>query len=311
MRHLFSVLRVAPALLCSALFAAAPPPAPEVAILPSGHVPDMEARCTDGSVLKVKLLHGGLTMKTRFGMARIPMEKIQSIDLATRIHPAISARVEKAIERLGHDNHDVRTGAEAELAKYKLLAYPALLKREDSPDLEIRMRVRRLLGAIREYASEDDLQVRYTDTVRTKDSTFSGTLQDKVLVVFSRPIGEARLKITDLRVVRRPGVEDATLVKAADAPATMTALQGQLGKSFRFKVTGTTIGTVYGTDVYTTDSSFAAAAVHAGVVQAGKTAVVTVRVLPPRGNFISSARNGVRTNPWTGNWGAFEFVKKR
>jgi len=271
----------------------------------------MEARCTDGSVLKVKLLHGSVTLVTRFGKTKIPLEKIKSIECANRIPHALSARVEKAIERLGHEDHDVRSGAEEELAKYKLMAYPALLKRETSPDLEVRMRVGRLLKAIREKASEEELTVRYTDVVHTVDSMFSGTLQEKALHVYCRPVGEAKIPLDELRVVRRPGVGDTVVIKAADAPSSMTALQGQLGKTFHFKVTGTTGGTVYGTDVYTTDSSFAAAAVHAGVVQSGKTAVVTVKVLPPRGNFAASFRNGVNSNPWTGNWGAFEFVKKR
>jgi len=189
--------------LVSALVGAGPPPGADVARLP-----DMEARCTDGSVLKVKLLHGSVTLVTRFGKTKIPLEKIKSIECANRIPHALSARVEKAIERLGHEDHDVRSGAEEELAKYKLMAYPALLKRETSPDLEVRMRVGRLLKAIREKASEEELTVRYTDVVHTVDSMFSGTLQEKALHVYCRPVGEAKIPLDELRVVRRPGVGD-------------------------------------------------------------------------------------------------------
>src|SRR5438067_11372359 len=63
----------------------------------------------------------------------------------------------------------------------------------------------------------------------------------------------------------------AAVGAAAQAdPGTLTAFQGELGKSYNFEVTGAANGTVWGTDLYTDDSSMATAAVHAGVLQAGQ-----------------------------------------
>ena len=57
-------------------------------------------------------------------------------------------------------------------------------------------------------------------------------------------------------------------------------------------------GTVWGTDIYTTDSPLALAAVHAGVVQIGQTAVVKVTIVPSPNNFVGSTRNGITTEPF-------------
>jgi len=80
---------------------------------------------------------------------------------------------------------------------------------------------------------------------------------------------------------------------AGDAPPNMVALCDQVGATFYFRVVGDTIGTVWGTDVYTGDSSLSTAAVHAGLVQPGGTAVVKVTVVQPLGQYQGSVRNGV------------------
>lgn len=91
-------------------------------------------------------------------------------------------------------------------------------------------------------------------------------------------------------------------------PGNMTVYRGQNGQQFRFQVTGTTSGSIWGTDVYTDDSSVARAAVHAGVLRAGETGVVTVIVQPGLDQYAGSARNGV-TSASYGRWsGSYRFV---
>src|SRR5262245_57382984 len=86
-----------------ALVSAAPPPSrPDV--LPGAsvvRVADIEARCADGTVLKLQVLHDNLTLKTDYGKFRIPVARIKRIECATRIPADIKAKVEKAIEKLG------------------------------------------------------------------------------------------------------------------------------------------------------------------------------------------------------------------
>ena len=83
---------------------------------------------------------------------------------------------------------------------------------------------------------------------------------------------------------------------ASEAPQRIMDLCETPGNTFYFRVTGGLEGMVWGTDVYTGDSALAPAAVHAGAVQAGETAVVKVTVMPPAPQYQGSIRHGVTTH---------------
>lgn len=85
---------------------------------------------------------------------------------------------------------------------------------------------------------------------------------------------------------------------ASDAPARIQDLCDTPGTTFYFRVTGVSDGSAWGTDVYTGDSSLALAAVHAGAVKPGETAVVRVTVMPPLNHYQGSARNGVTSHDY-------------
>lgn len=86
---------------------------------------------------------------------------------------------------------------------------------------------------------------------------------------------------------------------AADAPASgMSGLCGAAGATYYFRVTGAAEGQIWGTDVYTRDSSLGAAAVHAGLLKPGETGVMRVVIVPARENYPGSTRNGVTTSDY-------------
>ena len=67
---------------------------------------------------------------------------------------------------------------------------------------------------------------------------------------------------------------------------------------------------MWGTDIYTDDSALACAAVHAGVVLAGETKVVTVRIVAGQSSYQGLVRNGVTSSSY-GTWpGSYSFVGK-
>ena len=69
-----------------------------------------------------------------------------------------------------------------------------------------------------------------------------------------------------------------------------------------FNVTGSIVGAVRGTGIYTDDSSLAASAVHAGVLQADETGTIIVTVLPGQQAYVGSSRYGVfssDSSAWT------------
>jgi hypothetical protein len=85
---------------------------------------------------------------------------------------------------------------------------------------------------------------------------------------------------------------------AADAPANMVGLCKQLGKTYYLRVHGEEHGTVWGTDIYTGDSDLGTAAVHAGAVQIGETAVVKVTVVEPQSQYHGSTRNDITSHSY-------------
>ena len=82
-----------------------------------------------------------------------------------------------------------------------------------------------------------------------------------------------------------------------------------IGKVFHFEVVGNPQGAVWGTEVYTSDSFLAAAAVHAGVLQNGQKGIVKVRVLPGQNSYKGTTANGVTSRGW-GKWTVSFTVEK-
>lgn len=94
---------------------------------------------------------------------------------------------------------------------------------------------------------------------------------------------------------------------AQEAPATMIDHAGTPGRSWYFRVTGETDGRVWGTDVYTGDSSVACAAVHAGLAKPGETVVLRAVAVAPPDRFDGSLRHGVTSHDFTRYDSAFRF----
>lgn len=107
----------------------------------------------------------------------------------------------------------------------------------------------------------------------------------------------------------KPTAGNTTPAPEAQAdPGNLVGFRDQTGATLAFTVTGTTEGVVWGTDLYTDDSTLAAAAVHAGVLQAGQTGVVTVTITGEQAGFTGSERNGIASRNY-GSWGgSYTFV---
>ncbi len=94
---------------------------------------------------------------------------------------------------------------------------------------------------------------------------------------------------------------------AADAPATMIDLCDPVGATFYFRVCGASEGSLWGTDVYTADSSLAAAAVHVGLLKPGETSIVKVTVVAPLAQYAGSLRHGVTSHDFGRYGGAYRL----
>ena len=73
-------------------------------------------------------------------------------------------------------------------------------------------------------------------------------------------------------------------------------------------MTGVGSGSLWGTDVYTDDSTLGLAAVHAGVVSVGQTKNVVVTVLAGQSSYSGTSRNGVTSSGYGAWQGSFRIA---
>lgn len=274
---------------------------------PAGAV---EVHFTDGSVLKLLLRDARVEVTTPYGKLLIPVADVQQVEFATRLPEDVARRIDAAVADLGSSDYPRRQAAETDLLKQREKAYPALLKAEKSKDREVLQRVKRLLEKVRAEVPEEGLVVRDFDVIHTPHSKIAGHIATPSLKAQTAQFGEVQLKLSDMRDLRSlalPAEGDAVAAAIPD-PGNMLALQNQIGKVFHIRTVGGA-GPLWGTDVYTTDSAVAAAAVHAGVLGVGQAGVVKVKVIAPPPVFTGSSRNGVTSGAFGAFPGAFQVLK--
>src|SRR5262245_57779639 len=284
----------------------------------------VEVRFTDNSTMKLTLRDERIEVVTRYGKLVVPVAEIQRIDFGTRLSEEDGHKIEAAIGNLGSPQYKVREAAQADLIAFREKSYPALLRATKHKDPEVIRRAEELLNNLRQTVPEDLLEIREFDVVWTDEMRLTGRISGETFKVHTSQFGEQPLKLADIRGLR------SLAQVAADTeldpknfipdPGNLSQYQQQIGKVLYVRVTGGARqhvagvfapgmpggapggmvigmggGTVWGTDVYTTDSPLALAAVHAGIVQMNQTAVVKVTIIPSPNNFIGSTRNGITT----------------
>ena len=273
---------------------------------PAGAV---EVHFTDGSVLRLLLRDPRVEVTTPYGKLLIPVADLQKVEFATRVPEEVARRIEAAVTDLGSSDYPRRQAAETELMKLREKAYPALLRAARSKDREVVQRARRLLDKVREEAPAESLVVREHDVIYTPHSKIAGRIACPTLKAQTTQFGEVQVRLADVRDLRSLALEpEGEAVATIPDPGNMLALQNQIGKVFHIRTVGGA-GPLWGTDVYTTDSSVAAAAVHAGVLRVGQAGVVKVKVIAPPPVFTGSARNGITSGAFGAFPGAFQVLK--
>ena len=164
------------------------------------------------------------------------------------------------------DHPDLPADAKEMLAGFKT-DVDAIKKKADE---EIKTRRQRVIDELQKA------QDRYTREAKLDEAV---AIRDTI----------RRLKSADLVVLPNPG--------------NLYQFREFEGQPLHFQVTGRIGGSIWGTDVYTGDTDLATAAVHAGALRVGETAVLEVRIVPSPPQHLGSARNGVTTS----NWGTYGF----
>jgi len=114
----------------------------------------------------------------------------------------------------------------------------------------------------------------------------------------------------NLSVSNTPAIPNGFTLSRIGNPGNMTAYRtGFQTTIFIINVVGSLSGgTVWGTNIYTDDSTISMAAVHAGVLTNGQSGDVYIQMMGPRGNYVGTSRNGVQTHNY-GSWpGSYQFL---
>ncbi len=177
-------------------------------------------------------------------------ELISLDDLPDEARGAVDA-AERAVaevrDRADREAAQIRAAAERECDAIRARAEAELAAVQQEATRELAPLVRGLLDQLRE------LQGRYTRE----------GLLDEALAI--------RARVRQLR---------GDLLGVRPDPGNLTEFTpGDAGRTFLIEVVGRTDGSVWGTDVYTSDSRLATAAVHAGVVRHRERGLVRVTVL--------------------------------
>ena len=285
--------------------------------LASSGPPVFEIRTTDESSIRVSILDSTLELSTSFGPLVVPVKDVRKLEIGIRLSEDDSKQILAAVAKLIDPDRKTRLlGREAALA-IPAKSLPAIRRiKMNIVDPEILSSIAdvetRLVSALKEKGEKEIVD---RDTIRTDGSTFIGTIVSKQLKVQTGPFGEQTLKLTDVQSARSlitevEGEDEGELI--ALPPNGMIMFQGQFGKVYRIRVTGTANNNIWGTGTYTLDSYLPMAAVHAGAIKNGETATVKVKIVTSPNQFTGSSQNGVGSAAY-GQYpaGAFEFLTKK
>jgi hypothetical protein len=175
----------------------------------------------------------------------------------------------------------------------------ALLASAEQEEIQLRASAEGRIDEIRARADRAvaEIQGKVEEEVRTRQERLFRELkplQDK----YAREgkLDEALAIRERLRSLR------GSLLSAQADPGNLAGVNHTLGSSLLFDVTGTTDGMVWGTDVYTGDSTIGAVAVHAGVLNPGERGLVRITFVETLNvAFVASERHGVYSQSY-GSW---------
>ena len=273
----------------------------------------MEVKLIDDSVIKLTLLEGQVEFLTPHGKLTIPIAEIRKVDLGMRIPDEIASQIQTAIADLGSPQFKKREEAMNLLLKHREKSYGALKVAAKSSDAEVSKRAEELMEKLENLIPESKLTLPDYDVIHTDLSKIAGKIMTPTLRARSFTFGDLQLKLSDTLAMSVTGFKDKDeMVNAIPDPGSLSNYQQpqHVGKTYTFRVTGAAAGSLWGTEMYTLDSSLAAAAVHMGVLKVGQVGNVRIMILGPSAGFVGSTRNGLTSSNYANYPGAFRILPK-
>ena len=270
----------------------------------------------DGSQLKVRLAEEPVVMLTTHGKLSVPAGDVRRIVFAMRLTEEEKQQIAQWIETLGVPDLNARKQAAGELFAQQARAWHPLEKAAKEGSTDVAKEAEALLDKLWEVVPESELTGNDLDIVETPDAKIAGKIAAESLRIQTTQFGELKLKLADARTLRslalpEPEIAEKVDVKGAQPdPGNLKAVEGQVGKTFLFKVTGAGGGTMYGSNPYTTDSRLSSAVVHSGFLKPGETGIVKVTIMGNLPSFVGGTSNGLTSSSYSGYPG-YEISKPK
>lgn len=176
----------------------------------------------DGSIVAGKLSTPDLTIVTRFGTLKVPVDSIRSFAPGLKSHPDFDKKLASLINDLSAEGFADREKAQEQLLALGLPIKGELEKQLKTAEAEKEMRLSRILEDF-ESASEDASSETAAlawipeDVIVTDGFTVVGRISTDSFTVAS-PYGTLQLKLADVREARRAGVEPEEIRKTVTVP---------------------------------------------------------------------------------------------
>lgn len=188
-------------------------------------------------------------------------------------------------------------------------------------DAELRRQLRRLQGAAQtDFEGETGLPEERLRELIQQFENFIASIERLVAEERRRPNSNIerirRLNSIiddgnkDLQRLRRELANMSNTIQQIDWNVTATEYRGRNNQRFTFRCGPNGPNkSVWGTGIYTDDSSICRAAVHQGFITIQSGGIVTIEIRPGLKSYAGSTQNGVTSKNW-GSWsGSFVFIR--
>ena len=183
----------------------ASPTRPLVPVEPNGIRFDL----ADGSIVAGTLSIDAITVETRFGTLRVPIESIRSFRPGLDSYSELGNRIRELIERLGSEDYAQREAAKKELLTMGGQVLAELRHHQGDTNIERARHVKEILAqieAMNEAEEQAASEATHTwirpDTVVTTDFTVLGSISPKSFEL-ANDYGQLSIKLSDIRTATR------------------------------------------------------------------------------------------------------------
>jgi LCCL domain len=269
-----------------------------------------QARKHDGSILNVIVTTDIFTITTKYGTAKVPGKDLKRIEFGVRVSDEEKKKILDSLALLESPQSKVREQGKAELLAIGGKAYPIARKYWTNAGPTASAQLFHFLDQLKPSSAPDDFESRDEDVVYTSDgSVLAGKLELEQFqaTLDGKPVDLARRELS--LVVHGGSADPGEKVEVVTSIQNLWATH--LNKIVAIEVTaGNVGGSVWGSNPYTTDTYLGAAVIHAGVMKAGETGYVKLKILPDPGSYTGSTANGITSSNY-GPWqGCYEVVGK-